>query len=253
MPVVVPAETIRLHHLILSDGHVHNAAGIDPVDTFGPIRTFHPRRRRMGMTAADAMSRHWPRWGVDITEQPLDLAAAFGANLPVVLELGSGMGEATADLAAAFPNVGILAVDVHTPGIASLMRSCETRNLDNVRVAIGDGTIVLRTMIESESLLGIRAFFPDPWPKARHHKRRLIQPSLVALAASRLQHGGWFHTVTDWANYADQMLTVLSAEPLLQNQYCGFAPRPSWRPESRYERIGLAKGHDVRDLMFVRS
>ncbi len=217
------------------------------------IRTFHPRRGRVTGAQADAISRLWPRWGVDIDGTPLDLAALFGrADLPVVLEIGFGMGDATAAMAAADPGTGILAADVHTPGQGNLLHLADQGGLSNIRVANGDAVILLRDMLPPASLAGLRVYFPDPWPKARHHKRRIIQPDFVRLAVSRLAPGGLVHCATDWEPYAEQMLEVLTAEPALRNTHDGYAPRPGWRPMTKFERQGLAKGHVVHDLIFER-
>jgi tRNA (guanine-N7-)-methyltransferase len=223
------------------------------------VRSFQPRRGRVTPGQRRALLRLWPRWGVEIDGRTrLDLAELFGGrgrDLPVVLEIGFGMGEATADMAAADPGTGILATDVHTPGQGNLLRLAEERGLDNVRVANGDARLLLREMIPPASLAGVRVFFPDPWPKTRHHKRRLIQPDFVALAASRLAPGAELHCATDWEPYAEQMLQILDASPLLENAApggVGYAPRPPDRPLTRFERQGLAKGHAVRDLRFRR-
>ena len=232
----------------------------DPAGSHGErrIRTFHPRRGRVTGAQADAIDRLWPRWGLDIDGRPLDLGDLFGdRGLPVVLEIGFGMGEATARMAADDPGTGVLAVDVHTPGQGNLLALAERAGLSNVRVANGDAVILLRDMLPPESLAGLRVFFPDPWPKARHHKRRLIQPEFVRLAVSRLVPGAVVHCATDWEPYAEQMLEVLSAEPRLRNLHDGYAPRPAvegpgGRPTTKFERQGLAKGHVVHDLRFVR-
>lgn len=216
------------------------------------IRTFHPRRGRMSPTAKEALLRVWPAIGIEVAGPPLDFGNVFGPDTPVVLELGSGMGEATVEHAQAQPDVGIIAIDVHTPGIASLARECESRSITNVRVAIGDGIELLRDRIAPGSVAGVRAYFPDPWPKARHQKRRLIRPNLVALIASRLSHGGFLHVATDAADYAEQMLDVLDAEPSLRNEFDTFAPRPTDRPITRYEQLGIAKGHEIYDLRYFR-
>lgn len=216
------------------------------------LRSFQPRRSRVTAGQRQALLRLWPTWGLEIDgERRLDLGALFGGR-PVVLEVGFGMGEATAEMAAATPDVGVLAADVHTPGQGNLLRLAEQRDLDNVRVANGDAVILLREMLAPGALSGIRVFFPDPWPKKRHHKRRLIQPEFVALAASRMAPGAVLHCATDWEPYAEQMLAVLSACPALENATPngGFAPRPADRPLTRFERQGLAKGHTVRDLLF---
>jgi tRNA (guanine-N7-)-methyltransferase len=220
----------------------------------GRVRTFEPRRSRVTTAQRRALLRLWPVWGLEIDGRTrLDLDELFG-GLPVVLEIGFGMGEATAEMAAADPHTGILASDVHTPGQGNLLRLAEQRGLTNVRVANGDAVLLLREMLPPASLAGVRVFFPDPWPKKRHHKRRLIQPEFVELAASRMRPGALLHCATDWEPYAEQMLQVLSASPSLENTVPGggYAPRPADRPMTRFERQGLAKGHVVRDLLFRR-
>jgi tRNA (guanine-N7-)-methyltransferase len=225
-------------------------------DDLRRVRTFHPRAGRMTDSQRDALARLWPVYGTHIDGSPLPLGTFFGPGVPVVLEIGSGMGDATAAMAEARPETGILAVDVHTPGHGNLLRLIEERGLRNVRLAQGDAVVLLRDMLEPGSLAGLRAYFPDPWPKKRHHKRRLIQPDFVRLAVSRLAPGAIVHCATDWEPYAEQMLAVLAAEPELENLHPdgpdGFAPRPAWRPCTKFERQGLAKGHLVRDLLFRR-
>ncbi|WP_326597700.1 tRNA (guanosine(46)-N7)-methyltransferase TrmB [Streptomyces sp. NBC_01803] len=218
------------------------------------IRSFQPRRSRVTSAQRDALLRLWSRWGLEIDgRERLDLGALFG-GLPVVLEIGFGMGEATAEMAAADPGTGILATDVHTPGQGNLLRLAEQRGLTNVRVANGDAIILLREMIAPGALAGVRVFFPDPWPKKRHHKRRIVQPEFVELAASRLAPGALLHCATDWEPYAESMLDVLTASPSFANAAGdGFAPRPADRPLTRFERQGLAKGHVVRDVLFRRT
>lgn len=229
----------------------------DPAGSRGEhrIRSFHARRGRITHAQAAAIERHWERWGVELDGTPLDLAALFGADLPVVLEIGFGMGDATAAMAAADPATGILAVDVHTPGQGNLLALADRAGLTNVRVANGDAIVLLRDMLPPASLSGLRVYFPDPWPKAKHHKRRLIQPSFLALVTPLLRTGAVVHCATDWEPYAEQMLEVLSAAPGLVNAYEGhegYAPRPEFRPMTKFERQGLAKGHVVHDLVFTR-
>lgn len=186
----------------------------------------------------DALERLWPTYGVTVTTGPtLDTAALFGRPAPVVLEVGSGMGEATADMAAADPDRGYLAVEVHTPGIANLLALVEEKGLTNVLVAHGDALELVEHQLEPATLDAIHVFFPDPWPKARHHKRRLIQPAHVALLRSRLTPGGTLHCATDWADYAEAMLETLSADPGLINKHSGYAPCPACarRPSSSDE------------------
>ncbi|MDQ0404797.1 tRNA (guanosine(46)-N7)-methyltransferase TrmB [Streptomyces sp. NBC_01723] len=219
------------------------------------IRSFQPRRSRVTAGQADALQRLWPLWGLDIDGQrDLDLGELFGDARPVVLEIGFGMGEATAQMAEADPGTNILAVDVHTPGQGNLLGLAERNGLSNIRVANGDAIILLREMLAPGSLAGLRVYFPDPWPKKRHHKRRLIQREFLTLAATRLAPGAFVHCATDWEPYAEQMLDELTAHPDFENTAPdgGFAPRPAHRPLTRFEGQGLDKGHVVNDLLFRR-
>ncbi|MFF0509234.1 tRNA (guanosine(46)-N7)-methyltransferase TrmB [Streptomyces sp. NPDC004250] len=219
------------------------------------IRSFQPRRSRVTAGQADALQRLWPLWGLDIDGQrDLDLGELFGDARPVVLEIGFGMGEATAQMAEADPGTNILAVDVHTPGQGNLLALAERNGLSNIRVANGDAIILLREMLAPDSLAGLRVYFPDPWPKKRHHKRRLIQEEFLTLAAARLAPGAFVHCATDWEPYAEQMLDELTAHPDFENTAPdgGFAPRPAYRPLTRFEGQGLDKGHVVNDLLFRR-
>ncbi|WP_221348606.1 tRNA (guanosine(46)-N7)-methyltransferase TrmB [Streptomyces beigongshangae] len=219
------------------------------------IRSFQPRRSRVTPGQADALHRLWPKWGLDIDgKRILDLPDLFGADIPVVLEIGFGMGEATAQMAAEDPGTGILAVDVHTPGQGNLLNLADKAGLSNLRVANGDAIILLREMLAPSALAGLRVYFPDPWPKKRHHKRRLIQPEFLTLAASRLRPGALLHCATDWEEYAEVMLEVLTAHPDFENTQPGggYAPRPDFRPLTRFEGQGLDKGHVVNDLLFRR-
>jgi tRNA (guanine-N7-)-methyltransferase len=216
------------------------------------IRSFHPRRGRIGPQAADATARLWPRLGVDVDGHPLDLTGLFGRPLPVVLEIGFGTGEATAAMAAAQPEVGVLATEVHTPGIGRLLQLAEQRGLANVRVARGDAVELVRDMLPPGSLAGVRVFFPDPWPKARHHKRRLVSPWFVGLLASRMRQGAVLHLATDWPDYAASMRAVLDAGSPSTGLVGGPVPRPDWRPVTSYERRGLDLGHRVVDLRYEK-
>ncbi|WP_254792726.1 tRNA (guanosine(46)-N7)-methyltransferase TrmB [Streptomyces sp. CC77] len=219
------------------------------------IRSFQPRRSRVTAGQGEALRRLWGTWGLDIDGQRvLDLDAMFG-GLPVVLEIGFGMGEATARMAADDPSTGILAVDVHTPGQGNLLALAERAGLTNVRVANGDAIILLREMLRPDALDGVRVYFPDPWPKKRHHKRRLIQPAFLDLVATRMKPGAVLHCATDWEPYAEQMLEVLTAHPAFANTAPGggYAPRPAFRPLTRFEGQGIDKGHVVHDLLFRRT
>ena len=215
------------------------------------IRTFHPRRSRTTPSAASALIRLLPTWGVDTHHPPAHLSALFDPELPTFLEIGSGMGEATVAMAAADPTHGIVAVDVHTPGIGALLAGAERAGLANVRVCVGDA-VELMDHLAPASLAGIRAFFPDPWPKVRHHKRRLVQRTFVHRSAELLAPGGTLHLATDIADYAQQMLEVCAAEPLLVDTGNGVQSRPDWRPETGYERRGHAAGRPSADLIFAR-
>ncbi|MGH8801071.1 MAG: tRNA (guanosine(46)-N7)-methyltransferase TrmB [Casimicrobiaceae bacterium] len=192
-----------------------------------------------------------PRYGVT-PAAGLDFARVFGRTAPVVLEIGSGMGETTAAIAAAQPATNFLAVEVHLPGIGALLRRIEAGGLTNLRVMRHDVVDVVATMIGPASLAGVHVFFPDPWPKKRHHKRRLLKPSLVHELALRLVPGGILHVATDWNDYAQEILAALDAEALLANTAAGFAERPAYRPLTRFEVRGLKLGHEVRDLVFRR-
>lgn len=198
---------------------------------------------------------HWPELGrTQETLSPgvLDLAEWFGREAPTVLEIGSGMGEATAQLAVATPEVNHLAAEVYPAGLGQLMLWVEKYDLENVRLLQGDALDFLRDQVAPGALAGVRIYFPDPWPKKRHHKRRLVNPPSVALVASRLRAGGTLHLATDWAEYADRMLEVCEAEPSLRNQYDGWAPRPEWRPVTKFESRAQAEGREVRDLIYSK-
>lgn len=216
------------------------------------IRSYVLRQGRV----SNAQQRHYdegmPRWGIPYAAAPLDYAAVFGRKAPVVLEIGCGMGETTATIAAQHPENDFIGIEVHTPGVGSLLKEIATRNLSNLRVIQHDAVEVVRDMIPPGSLAGIHIYFPDPWPKKRHHKRRLIQPPFVHQLALRLVPGGYLHCATDWEEYAQQMLEVLSAELLLENTAAGFAPRPEWRPQTKFEQRGLRLGHGVWDVLFRR-
>lgn len=216
------------------------------------VRSFVMRRGHLSDGQKRAYDNLLPTWGIPYRNGPLDFAEAFGRQAPVVLEIGFGMGDSTAQIAAASPGTDFLCIEVYTPGVGSLLRRIDEQGLANIRIIQHDAVEVLRDMIRPDSLAGVHVFFPDPWPKTRHHKRRLIQPAFVAQLASRIAPGGYLHCATDWEDYAIQMLDVLSAEPLLRNTVDGFAARPEHRPPTKFERRGLRLGHGVRDLVFTR-
>ncbi|MGZ0146975.1 tRNA (guanosine(46)-N7)-methyltransferase TrmB [Kribbella sp. WER1] len=218
---------------------------------------FSTVRRSVRMTAGQqrVWESHWPVLGrtqEDLPDGVVDLAGWFGRAAPTVLEIGSGMGEATAQLAVAAPEVNHLAAEVYPAGLGQLMLWVEKYDLDNVRLLQGDALDFLRDHVAPGALAGVRIYFPDPWPKKRHHKRRLVTAPFVALIASRLQPGGTLHLATDWADYADRMLAIGTAEPTLRNSSDGWAPRPEWRPVTKFESRAQAEGRDVRDLIFTK-
>ena len=217
------------------------------------IRSYVLRQGRTSPAQARAVATLLPRFGIEYRNQPLDLDRTFGRVAPRVLEIGFGMGETTAAIADACRDTDFIGVEVHTPGVGALLKQIGARELSNIRIIQHDAVVVIRDMIGPDSLSGIHVFFPDPWPKKRHHKRRLLQQPFVALLASRLSPGGYMHLATDWEEYAQQMLEVLRGEPLLANTVESFAPRPAYRPETKFERRGLKLGHGVWDVVFRRQ
>ena len=210
-----------------------------------PIRSYVLRQGRTTPAQKRALDELYPKYGIPFSAAPL--RSARGA--PLVLEIGSGMGETTAAIAAARPEVDFVAVEVHGPGVGSLLNRIESQQLANLRVMRHDATDVLQQMVADESLAAIHLFFPDPWPKKRHHKRRLVQPDSAALMARKLAPGGILHAATDWPDYAEHMSAVLGAEPLLEPADRAFAERPLTKFESRGQRLG----HPIRDLYFRRK
>ncbi len=207
----------------------------------------------MGSGQQRALAELGPRFVLPFDGQALEPAAVFGRTAPLVVEIGFGMGDATAAVAAASQAQDFLGVEVHEAGVGALLRHIGERGLQNVRIVRHDAVEVLEQMIRPGSLAGVHIWFPDPWHKKRHHKRRLIQPDFVSLVASRLASGGYVHCATDWEPYAAQMLEVLGGEPQLTNTAADYAPRPPWRPLTRFENRGLKLGHGVWDLVFRRS
>lgn len=218
-----------------------------------PVRSYVLRQGRVSNAQARAHQALLPRYGITYSNQSLDLERTFGRAAPKILEIGFGMGETTAAIAAAHPENDYLGIEVHTPGVGSLLKLIGERGLANLRLIQHDAVEVLREMIAPESLDGAHVFFPDPWPKKRHHKRRLVQTDFVALLASRLKPGGYLHLATDWQEYAEQMLAVLCAEPQLENTAAGYAARPDYRPQTKFETRGLKLGHGVWDIVFRKK
>jgi tRNA (guanine-N7-)-methyltransferase len=200
-----------------------------------------------------AIAQWLPTYGVRYQAAPLDLDGTFGRVAPRVMEIGFGMGETTARIAAANPDTDYLGIEVHTPGVGSLLKQAGELGLKNLRIIQHDAVEIVRAMIPPSSLDGVHVFFPDPWPKKRHHKRRLLNPAFVHELALRLRPGGYLHVATDWEDYAQQTLAVLSGEALLENSAAGFAPRPAYRPLTKFEQRGLRLGHGVWDLVFRRT
>jgi tRNA (guanine-N7-)-methyltransferase len=220
--------------------------------THRPIRSYVLRQGRFSPAQQRAHAELMPRYGVAFAPQRLDFEALFGRRAPTVLEIGSGMGETTVRIAAANPERDYLAIEVHAPGVGSLLKRVEELGLTNVRVVQHDAIEVLREMVPEASLAAVHVFFPDPWPKKRHHKRRLIQAPFAELVASRLAPGGILHVATDWEQYAHHALEVLNNTPGLRNTAAGFAVRPASRPETKFERRGIGLGHGVWDIVFER-
>jgi len=232
-----------------------------------PIRSFVRREGRLTSGQQRALETLWPRFGVDtpgvaVLEEerkehgpaPLDLVALFGRNNPKVLEIGFGNGASLAEMAAAHPDLDYLGIEVHRPGVGNLLRLLGERDIHNVRVICDDAVQVLKYHLADASLDRVQLYFPDPWHKKRHHKRRIVSPEFVALVAQKLKPGGIFHLATDWQDYAEQMLAVMTAAPGFHN-LAGegkYSPRPEWRPLTKFEQRGQRLGHGVWDLLFER-
>ena len=216
------------------------------------IRSYVLRQSHMTAAQQRAINDNWAQFGLDFQAAAVDLNAAFGRDNPKILEIGFGMGETTEKIALARPGDNFLGVEVFNAGVGSLLRRIEDSSIPNLRIIQHDAVEVVRDMIAPDSLAGVHIYFPDPWPKKRHHKRRLIQPAFISLLASRIAPGGYIHCATDWEDYAVQMLEVLGGEPQLKNTVDGYAPRPDYRPLTKFETRGLRLGHGVWDLIFKR-
>ncbi len=220
------------------------------------IKSYVLRAGRMGPGQSRAFELYGPRFLQPYQASPLNAASAFGRAAPLILEIGFGMGDATAQIAQARPGDNFLCCEVHAPGVGALLKRCGQDEIDNIRIVQHDAVEVIEHMLAPESLDGVHIFFPDPWHKARHHKRRLIQPKFLALLVSRLKSGGYLHLATDWEPYALQMMEVLSAEAQLVNTTGEgsqrYAERPDYRPATKFENRGLRLGHGVWDLVFKR-
>ena len=218
------------------------------------IRSFVLRQDRLTKGQQRAFDTHWPRLGIAYDAQPLELSGLFGNDNPVFLEIGFGNGESLAEMARQHPERNYIGIEVHGPGVGHLLMKLEEFSCGNVRVCRHDAVEVLRNMVPDASLQGVYLFFPDPWHKKRHHKRRIVQPDFIELIARKIRPGGFFHAATDWENYAEHILEVLNgARHLFRNTAGeGFAPRPDDRPLTKFEQRGLRLGNGVWDLVFER-
>jgi tRNA (guanine-N7-)-methyltransferase len=218
-----------------------------------PIRSFVLRQGRLTKGQERALETGWPTYGLEYTDHKVAVSQLFKRmDSRKILEIGFGMGDATAKIAQALPDADFLAVEVHTPGIGSLLKLMQEKDIHNIRIIQHDAVEVLQNMLADESLDGVHIFFPDPWHKKRHHKRRLIQAEFVKLLCSKLKIGGYLHVATDWQEYAEWVLAVLSAETMLKNTVQDYAEKPSYRPLTKFENRGILLGHGVWDLLFTR-
>ncbi len=219
-----------------------------------PVRSYVLRGGRLTEGQKRALAELWPHFGIDDSDAMLDLGELFGNRAPVIMEIGFGNGEATWQMAGAHPEENYIGVEVHRPGVGHLLLKIEKHGIRNIRIACADAAEFLRKRIPEGSLEGVRIYFPDPWPKKRHHKRRIIQPSFVRLLASRMRPGAILHVATDWEPYAEHMLEVLDSVNGFVNLSTsgGFHNKPDWRPETKYEKRGERLGHKVKDLLFRR-
>lgn len=217
------------------------------------IKSFVLRQGHMTAAQQRAIDTQWSKFGMDYRPHKIDLNSSFQRTAPKILEIGFGMGTATATIAQRLPEVDFLAIDVHGPGVGNLLKLIQEENISNIRVMRHDAVEVVNTMLDSDSVHGIHIFFPDPWQKKRHHKRRLIQRPFIEQLLPKLESNGYIHLATDWEEYAEQMLEVLSSFDELNNTADDFAPKPTYRPETKFESRGKRLGHGVWDLVFVKK
>jgi len=218
-----------------------------------PIRSFVKREGKLTTGQQNAIDQLWSTHGVDLADELLDLDALFGRKAPLVLEIGFGNGLSLADMAEAHTDTNFFGVEVHKPGVGSLLVQAKKRALNNLRVSIDDAVQVLEQQIPDDSLHRVQIFFPDPWHKKRHHKRRLIQPKFVETLVRKIEAKGQIHVATDWENYAEHILETLSANQALSNTADGYALKPSYRPDTKYEARGIRLGHGVWDIIFEKN
>lgn len=218
-----------------------------------PIRSFVLRQGRMSPGQTRAIETLYPQFGIQYATELLDFDAIFGRKAPRILEIGCGMGETTANIALNNPAQDYLGIEVHGPGVGNLLKLIDTQQLGNCRIIQHDAVEVLQHMLPDASLDGIHIFFPDPWHKTKHHKRRLIQAAFIRALCGKMKPGAYIHVATDWQEYAEWILEVLRAETLLENTVADYAPRPNYRPLTKFENRGLRLGHGVWDLIFLRN
>jgi tRNA (guanine-N7-)-methyltransferase len=219
------------------------------------IRSFVRREGRLTTGQQHALDTLWPKYGIDMSDTALDLGSIFGNEQPVILEIGFGNGDSLAQMAKGNPGLNYLGIEVHRPGVGHLLYLIEEQGIENLRIMSEDAVEIIRNQIPEQALTGVQLFFPDPWPKKKHHKRRIVQPEFVKLLASRLKPGGFFHMATDWENYAEHMLEVMSAAEDFENstKEGDFIPRPDSRPLTKFEQRGQRLGHGVWDLLYNRK
>ncbi|PIE41798.1 MAG: tRNA (guanosine(46)-N7)-methyltransferase TrmB [Gammaproteobacteria bacterium] len=219
------------------------------------IRSFVRRQGRLTEGQSRALHDHWQDYGLELSNGRLDMAGCFGREAPVILEIGFGNGDSLLSMAERQPGKDFIGIEVHRPGVGALINNAQRLGVHNIRVYCDDAIEVLKQAIPDNSLAGVQLFFPDPWHKKRHHKRRIVQPAFAETIATKLQAGGYFHMATDWQNYAEHMMAVMSACELYENKMGGenYAPRPDYRPETKFERRGIRLGHGVWDLIFIKK
>ena len=213
------------------------------------VRSYRLRGSRITAPQQSALDKYWAIYGMAYSESFIDIPALFPSSEKVILEIGFGMGEATALIGRDFPETGFIAVEVHKPGIGKLMARIEELQLSNIRIIEGDAHPILRTMIADNSLDGVHLFFPDPWPKKRHNKRRIVNQAFLELIAPKIKQGGFLHIATDWFPYAEYIEEVLAPSALFKG---GVVERPEWRPVTRFEGQGITKDHQVTDLRYLK-
>lgn len=218
------------------------------------IKSFVMRAGRMTEGQQRGLDQGWPQFGLELADGPQDFDALFGRSAPRTFEIGFGMGHATLEMAAAAPEQDFIGVEVHRPGVGALLNGAMTQGLSNIRVYSCDALEVLRDCVADASLQRVLLFFPDPWHKSRHHKRRIVQPAFAELVRQKLKVGGVLHMATDWEHYAEHMLDVMNVAPGYRNlaEDGRYVPRPEERPITKFERRGERLGHGVWDLKFQR-